>query len=63
MDDDSEAPPQVQYKWIARDAVATEQEQPYDLDDEQADTDRTQGNSIGFPFFFFRESYIYRINK
>ncbi|CAF3992248.1 unnamed protein product, partial [Rotaria sp. Silwood1] len=32
----------VQYKWIAHDVVPTEQEQPYDLDDEQAETDRTQ---------------------
>ncbi|CAF3443636.1 unnamed protein product [Rotaria sp. Silwood1] len=41
-EDDSEAPPEVQYKWIAHDVVPTEQEQPYDLDDEQAETDRTQ---------------------
>ncbi|CAF0865212.1 unnamed protein product [Rotaria sp. Silwood1] len=41
-DDDSDAPPQVQYKWIAHDVTAVEQEQPYDLDDEQAETDRTQ---------------------
>lgn len=42
-EDDSEAPPTVQYKWIARDVVATEQEQPNDLDEEPQETDRPQG--------------------
>jgi len=41
-EDDSDAPPQVQYKWIARDVVATEPDQSYDLDDEQGETERTQ---------------------
>ncbi|CAF4476116.1 unnamed protein product, partial [Rotaria magnacalcarata] len=41
-EDDTDAPPEVHYKWIARDVVATEQEQPYDLDDEQVETDRSQ---------------------
>lgn len=61
-DDDSDAPPQVQYKWIARDVVATEQEHPYDLEDEQAEVDRTQGNYFRLVFFFFA-NLIYRINK
>jgi len=41
-DDDSDVPPQVQYKWIARDVTAVEQEQSYDVDEEQAEIARTQ---------------------
>ncbi len=33
----------MQYKWIARDVTAVEQEHPYDLDDEHTETTRTQG--------------------
>lgn len=39
-DDDVDAPPQIQYKWIAREVVPIEQEQTYDLDDE--DEQQTQ---------------------
>ena len=42
-DDDSDIPPQVQYKWIARDVVPVEQEEPFDLDDERSETDKTRG--------------------
>ncbi len=45
-EEDSEAPPQVQYKWIARDVTAINQEQPDDLDDDQAETNRIQGKFI-----------------
>jgi len=41
-DDDSDAPPQIQYKWIARDVQQAEQEQPIDIDDDQAEIDQVQ---------------------
>lgn len=47
-DDDTDAPPEVHYKWIARDVVPTQQEQPYELDEEPAETDRSQGNFVRF---------------
>ncbi|CAF3200986.1 unnamed protein product [Rotaria socialis] len=45
-EEDSDAQPQVQYKWLARDVTPIEQTKPYDLDDEQAETDGTQDNEI-----------------
>ncbi|CAF3833106.1 unnamed protein product [Rotaria magnacalcarata] len=41
-EEDSDAQPQVQYKWLARDVTPVEQIKSYDLDDEQAETDGTQ---------------------
>ncbi|CAF3484071.1 unnamed protein product [Adineta steineri] len=40
-EEDSEAPPQIQYKWIARNVSATQQDEPYDQDDERTES-RTQ---------------------
>ncbi|UJR37982.1 hypothetical protein I4U23_030664 [Adineta vaga] len=45
-EEDSEAPPQVQYRWIARNVTATQQEEPYDLDDDRPATSRSQGNQF-----------------
>ncbi|CAF1087266.1 unnamed protein product [Adineta steineri] len=42
-EEDSEVPPQIQYKWIARDVTAIKQKEPYDFDDdEQIDVNRIQ---------------------
>ncbi|CAF0837931.1 unnamed protein product [Didymodactylos carnosus] len=41
-DDDTDAPPQIQYRWIARDVTAIENEQANIADEEQADLERVQ---------------------
>lgn len=48
-EEDSDAQPQVQYKWFAHDVTSVEQIKSSDLDDEQAETDETQGN-VDFDF-------------
>lgn len=34
-DDDVDAPPQVQYKWIAREVAPVQQDQTYDIEEEE----------------------------
>ena len=35
MDDDVDAPPSVQYKWIAREVAPVQQDQTYDIEEEE----------------------------
>ena len=46
-EEDSEAPTQVQYRWIAKNVTAIQQEVPYvDANDEPVDTNRIEGKVI-----------------
>ena len=60
VEEDPEAPAQVQYRWIARDVVAIQPEQPYDLEDEPTEAEKHQGTSVNKDLCWTSLSTLYR---